>query len=42
MAKINWLQTLNWNDEQLEEMRYIGYAYVRQGKYDIALSFLRL
>lgn len=39
MAKINWLQTLGWEEEQLGEMRYIGYAYIRQGKYDIAISF---
>lgn len=39
MSKINWLEKLNWSDDQLEEIRYIGYAYLRQGKYDIALSF---
>lgn len=39
MGKINWLETLGWSDEQLDEMRYVGYAYIRQGKYDIALSF---
>jgi tetratricopeptide (TPR) repeat protein len=39
MAKINWLEVLNWTDEQVEDLRMTGYAYIRQGKYDIALPF---
>ena len=39
MAKINWMQELGWTEEQLEDLRYTGYAYIRQGKYDIALPF---
>lgn len=37
MSKIDWRSKLGWNDEQLEELRFVGYAYIRQGKYDIAL-----
>jgi tetratricopeptide (TPR) repeat protein len=39
MSKINWRETLGWTDEQLEDLRMTGYAYIRQGKYDIALKF---
>ncbi|MGK5594413.1 MAG: tetratricopeptide repeat protein [Parachlamydiaceae bacterium] len=39
MSKINWLQSLGWSEDQLEDLRYAGYAYIRQGKYDIALPF---
>lgn len=39
MSKINWRESLGWSEEILEEMRSAGYAYIRQGKYDIALSF---
>lgn len=39
MGRINWLETLGWEEEELGEMRYIGYAYIRQGKYEIAISF---
>jgi len=39
MSNKNWCQLLGWTDEQLEELRYTGYAYIRQGKYDIAISF---
>jgi tetratricopeptide (TPR) repeat protein len=39
MGRINWLDKLNWNEEHVEDLRYTGYSYVRQGKYDIALVF---
>lgn len=39
MSKINWLQELKWGEEHLEDLRFAGYAYLRQGKYDIAISF---
>lgn len=39
MSKINWREKLGWNEEQLDELRLAGYAYLRQGKYDIAISF---
>ena len=39
MSKINWLKQLGWTEDHLEELRYAGYAYIRQGKYDIAPPF---
>lgn len=39
MGKINWLDKLRWNEEHIEDLRYTGYSYVRQGKYEIALPF---
>jgi len=39
MAKKNWCEALGWTGEQIEELRHAGYAYIRQGKYDIAISF---
>lgn len=39
MGKINWLQELHWTAEHLEDLQFAGYAYLRQGKYDIAISF---
>ncbi len=41
MDNINWMEKLGWNDDQLEELRFTGYAYIRQGKYDIALDFFK-
>ena len=37
MSKIDWKQKLGWNETHLDELRNIGYSYVRQGKYTIAL-----
>jgi tetratricopeptide (TPR) repeat protein len=37
MTKINWRDSLGWTDEQTEDLRHVGYAYIRQGKYEIAL-----
>ena len=39
MGRIQWLKELNWTEEQLEDIRFAGFAYIRQGKYDIALPF---
>lgn len=39
MSRINWREKLRWTDENLEDLRLAGYAYIRQGKYEIACSF---
>ncbi len=39
MGRINWLEQMGWTEDHLEDLRYAGYAYIRQGKYDIALPF---
>lgn len=33
------MEELKWTPEHLEDLRYTGYAYLRQGKYDIAINF---
>jgi tetratricopeptide (TPR) repeat protein len=39
MSRIDWRKALGWTEEQSEDLRYIGFAYIKQGKYDIALPF---
>lgn len=39
MGTIDWKKKLNWSEEQLLDLRNAGYAYIRQGKYEIALPF---
>lgn len=39
MSKINWMERLGWSEDQLEDLRIAAYAYIRQGKYEIALPF---
>lgn len=33
------MEKLGWTEEHIEDLRYTGFSYVRQGKYEIALSF---
>lgn len=37
MSRIDWKKELGWTEDQLEDLRFTAYAYIRQGKYDIAL-----
>lgn len=37
MNKPNWNEILGWTQEQIEDLRLVGYAYVKQGKYEVAL-----
>lgn len=39
MSKINWTKELKWNEEHLDDLRYTGFSYLKQGKYDIAITF---
>lgn len=39
MSRIQWKEQLHWTNEHLEELRQAGFAYIRQGKYDMALPF---
>jgi tetratricopeptide (TPR) repeat protein len=39
MSQIEWLSILGWNKEELEDLRFVGYSYIKQGKYDIATTF---
>ncbi len=41
MANLNWLEILGWNSYQLEELRFAGFSFVRQGKYDKALNYFK-
>lgn len=37
MSKLNWKTALGWTEEQMDDLRITGFAYIRQGKYEIAL-----
>ncbi len=39
MSQVNWLETLGWDEDQLDDLRFVAYSYIKQGKYDTALSF---
>lgn len=39
MSSVPWSDILGWDGEAIEDLRYLGYAYLKQGKYEIARSF---
>lgn len=39
MSQVDWLSLLGWNKDELEDLRFVGYSYVKQGKYDVAITF---
>jgi tetratricopeptide (TPR) repeat protein len=39
MSHVEWLSILGWGTEELEDLRFVGYSYIKQGKYDIATTF---
>ncbi len=36
MGKPNWNEILGWTFEQIDDLRLLGFSYLRQGKYDVA------
>jgi len=41
MAKIDWQELLGWSDDQLDELRFSGFSFLRQGHYDKAITFFK-
>ncbi len=41
MSKVNWREMLGWSSDQLEELRFTGFTFLREGKYDKALLFFK-
>ncbi len=34
----NWTDILGWNKEQIDDLRYVGFSYLKEGKYDVAIT----
>ena len=41
MSAINWMEVFGWDKGNLEDLRFVGYAYLKQGKYDIAITLFK-
>jgi tetratricopeptide (TPR) repeat protein len=39
MSKVNWREILGWTNDQLEELRFSGFSFLREGHYQKALLF---
>src|SRR6185436_16927622 len=36
---MNWLEVLGWGDGEVNDLRFVAYSYIKQGVYDVALTF---
>ena len=36
---MDWKKSLKWSDQQINDIRFVGYSYLQQGKYEIASKF---
>ncbi len=36
---MDWLNTLEWGEKEIDDLRYVAYSYIKQGVYDVALTF---
>jgi Putative Zn-dependent protease, contains TPR repeats len=39
MSQVNWQELLGWGEGELDDLRFVGYSYLKQGSYDIAITF---
>ena len=38
MDKMQWQEVLGWGEEELNDLRFVGYSYIKQGLYKTALK----
>ncbi len=39
MSEIRWVDLLGWSEDEISDLRFVGYSYLRQGHYTTALKF---
>lgn len=39
MSDRNWLDVLGWGKEEIDDLRFVAYSYIKEGVYDTALTF---
>ena len=39
MSQMNWLEVLGWHKSEVDDLRYVAFSYIKQGGYEIALTF---
>lgn len=42
MSQINWIELLGWGADQIEDIRFAGYSFLKQGQYENALKFFEV
>ncbi|WP_316358851.1 type III secretion chaperone [Candidatus Neptunichlamydia sp. REUL1] len=38
----NWIELLGWNKDQIEDIRFAGYSFAKQGHFEYALKFFEV
>ncbi len=38
-STVKWLDLLGWTEEEMSDLRFVAYSYIKQGQYKIALKF---
>ena len=41
MSQVNWREILGWTNDQLEELRFSGFSFLREGHYQKAHTFFQ-
>lgn len=36
---MDWKEVLGWSQDELNDLRFVAYSYIKQGIYDVALTF---
>lgn len=39
MSQTNWSEILGWGQREVDDLRFVGYSYIKQGMYETALTF---
>jgi tetratricopeptide (TPR) repeat protein len=39
VSQIQWTEILGWGSKEVDDLRHVAYCYIKQGIYDIALTF---
>ncbi len=39
MSEISWTDLLGWTDEEINDLRFVGYSYIKEGHYPLAKKF---
>lgn len=42
MGQIDWIELLGWGEDQIEDVRFAGYSFLKQGHYKQALKFFEV
>ncbi|HEX2583271.1 MAG TPA: type III secretion chaperone [Chlamydiales bacterium] len=35
----NWIDVLGWGKEEIDDLRFVAYSYIKEGIYDVAITF---